>query len=61
MRTVPEGYPEAAIGTGEIADHAVADYWRKLTLVIRGPLFDLARLRQIARFNLGLDPPPLTP
>jgi arabinofuranosyltransferase len=58
LRVVPEGYPEAAVGIGEIKDPATEEYWRKLELVTRGPLFDLTRLRQIARFNLGLDPPP---
>jgi arabinofuranosyltransferase len=58
-RRVPEGYTEAAGGTGQLRDPALEAYWEKLKLVTRGPLFDPARLREIARFNLGLNPPPL--
>jgi arabinofuranosyltransferase len=57
-RTVPEGYPEAATGEGRIKDMAIDEYWNKVKLVTRGPLFDPARLAMIARFNLGLEPPP---
>lgn len=58
MRKVPEGYPDAAIGQGEIADPAVAAYWDKLKLVTRGPIFDPQRLLEVLRFNLGLTPAP---
>jgi hypothetical protein len=51
-----EGYPEAAIGEGRIADPAIAEYWSKLVLVTRGPVFDGARLALVARFALGLVP-----
>jgi arabinofuranosyltransferase len=58
FRTVPEGYPAAAIGEGRIKDDALDAYWNKLKLVTRGPIFDPARLAMIARFNLGLEPMP---
>jgi arabinofuranosyltransferase len=58
LRKVPDGYPEAAIDEGQIADPRIAAYWRKLELVTRGPLLDGARLEEVARFNLGFNPPP---
>jgi arabinofuranosyltransferase len=58
FRAVPDGYPDASIGMGEIKDRSVAEYWHKLELVTRGPLLSGARLAQIARFNLGFDPAP---
>jgi arabinofuranosyltransferase len=58
LRSVPEGYPQACIGAGDFRDPTIAKYWQKLALVTRGPLFSVERFRQIARFNLGLDPPP---
>jgi arabinofuranosyltransferase len=58
MRKVPEGYPDAAIDRGEIADPDLAAYWAKLKLVTRGRIFDGARLEQVLRFNLGLNPMP---
>jgi arabinofuranosyltransferase len=57
-RKVPEGYQQAAIGAGTIADPAIEAYWEKLELVTRGRLWDRARWREIVRFNLGLNPPP---
>jgi arabinofuranosyltransferase len=58
MRKVPDGYPDAAIDRGEIADPALAEYWAKLKLVTRGPIFDADRLKEVVRFNLGLNPNP---
>jgi arabinofuranosyltransferase len=58
MREVPDGYADAAIDRGEITDPELAAYWAKLKLVTRGPLFDLDRLVEVARFNLGLNPNP---
>jgi arabinofuranosyltransferase len=58
MRKVPDGYPEAAIDRGEIADPELAAYWAKLKLVTRGPIFDADRLKEVVRFNLGLNPNP---
>jgi arabinofuranosyltransferase len=57
-RHVPEGYLEAALDRGRIKDRATDEYWRKLELVTRGPVFDRARLLMVARFNLGLEPSP---
>ncbi len=58
LRTVPDGYLEAATGEGRIKDEALERYWEKLRLVTRGPIFDPARLAMVARFNLGLEPMP---
>jgi len=58
LRAVPDGYPQAALDEGRLADDALEAYWRKLELVTRGRLLDPARLRLVARFNLGLEPPP---
>jgi arabinofuranosyltransferase len=57
-RHVPEGYPDAAVGKGRIKDPEMAEYWRKLQIVTRGPIFDRARLLLVLRFNLGLEPSP---
>jgi arabinofuranosyltransferase len=58
LRTVPEGYREAAVDDGEIRDPEIAAYWRKIKLVTRGRLLDRERWKEIVRFNLGLNPPP---
>jgi arabinofuranosyltransferase len=58
LRQVPEGYQEAALDGGVVKNPAIQEYWQKLELVTRGPLFTRARWREIARFNLGLNPPP---
>jgi arabinofuranosyltransferase len=60
MRKVPEGYEDAAIDRGAIADPELAAYWAKLELVTRGPIFDGARLLEVLRFNLGMNPIPAT-
>jgi arabinofuranosyltransferase len=58
MRKVPEGYTDAAIDRGDIANPELAAYWAKLKLVTRGPIFDDERLKEVLRFNLGLNPIP---
>jgi arabinofuranosyltransferase len=61
-RDVPDGYVDAAIDKGTFADPALAAYWAKLKLVTRGPIFDGERLKEIVKFNLGLNPmPPIPP
>jgi arabinofuranosyltransferase len=55
-RGVPDGYPEAAIGRGTIADARIAAYFEKLKVVTRGPVFDPSRLKLVVRFALGLEP-----
>ena len=59
MRKVPDGYADAAIDRGEIAEPELAAYWAKLKLVTRGPVFDIERLKEVLRFNLGLYPMPV--
>ena len=61
MREVPDGYADAAIDRGEIADPALEAYWQKLKLVTRGPVFGRARLGEVVRFNLGMNPVPAVP
>jgi len=61
MRVVPDGYADAAIDCGDIVDPVVAAYWEKLKLVTRGPIFDRRRLREVVRFNLGMNPAPAAP
>jgi arabinofuranosyltransferase len=56
-RHVPEGYPEAAIDAGTIKDPAIAAQWEKLKLVTRGPILSPERLREVVRFNLGMNRP----
>jgi arabinofuranosyltransferase len=58
LRTVPEGYPDAAVEAGEIRDPEIEAYWTKIKLVTRGALFDCQRLKEIVRFNLGFNRPP---
>ena len=57
-RKVPDGYAEAALDGGRIADRKVDAYWRKIELVTRGPIFDGRRLALVLRFTLGLEPSP---
>jgi arabinofuranosyltransferase len=53
-REIPAGYLEARETGGLDAMHpALADYYRKLRLVVSGPLLDRDRLRTIAGFQLG--------
>ncbi len=61
-RDVPEGYVDAALDKGDFADPGLSAYWAKLKLVTRGPIFDWERLKEVARFNLGMNPvPPIPP
>lgn len=54
-RLMPEGYRETLeSGENHIADPNLAFYYDKLTLVIRGALFDPNRLREIWRLNTGV-------
>lgn len=54
LRVIPDGYLET-LETGEnhIADPGVAEYFERLSIVTRGPLWSLARWREIWRFNTG--------
>ncbi|MCB9668156.1 MAG: hypothetical protein H6736_11840 [Alphaproteobacteria bacterium] len=48
-RDLPEGYEQAAIGEGRLADRELAAYYDDLQLVTRGPLFAPERWRAMAR------------
>lgn len=51
-RLIPPGYLETLrSGENQIADPALAQYYAKLVLITRGPLFDPDRLVEIWRFN----------
>lgn len=53
-RRPPDGYTETlATGENHIHDHNLAAYYDKLSLVIRGDLFDFGRLGEIWRLNTG--------
>lgn len=53
-RAIPAGYAQTlATGRNEIRDPRLAQYYEKLALVTRGPLFDGARLLTIWRFQRG--------
>ncbi len=58
-RPIPSGYLET-IQSGEIriANPRIADYYRALTLITRGPIWSAARWRAILAFNLGRYPAP---
>ena len=53
-RTIPTGYL-GSLRTGEnlFEDKAVGEYYQKLALITRGPLFDWERLKTIIAFNRG--------
>lgn len=54
QRAIPEGYVETLrTGRNCLADPNLAEYYDKLELVTRGPLFDPQRLRAIVELNLG--------
>jgi len=57
-RMVPAGYRESLeSGEPRFEDRALGEYWKALRVVTRDPIFSVARLRTIARFQLGrLDP-----
>jgi arabinofuranosyltransferase len=53
-RVIPEGYAETlADGENHLADPKLAEYYDHLSYVVRGPLFDRERLREIWRINTG--------
>ena len=53
-RRLPIGYFETVVdGRNQIIDAALAEYYEKLRFVIRGDLFDGARLKEIWRMNTG--------
>jgi len=53
-RDIPEGYLESlASGENEILDPVLAQYYDKLSFVIRGELFDWNRLIEIWNLNTG--------
>jgi len=55
-RIVPDGYVEAVTGNGEpkrIRDEATRRYYERLARVIRGPLVETERLKDIVWLNLG--------
>lgn len=53
-RTVPEGYPKSALeGPNQIKDPGVAEYYDKIVLITRGPLFSPSRIGAIIGLNLG--------
>lgn len=53
-RAVPPGYRETLdSGTTQITDPAIAAYYERLSLVVRGPIWDRRRLMTIVRMNLG--------
>ncbi|MBW1713294.1 MAG: hypothetical protein JRJ59_09135 [Deltaproteobacteria bacterium] len=53
-RTIPPGYLETiATGLNQIQDPDLARYYDKLTLIIRGRLWDPGRLIEIWRMNTG--------
>lgn len=53
---IPDGYLETLVsGENQIEHQQLAEYYRRLTLVVRGDLWDVTRLQEILRFNLGLN------
>jgi len=54
-RMLPIGYFETVVdGRNQMADAALAEYYDKLRFVIRGDLFDLARVKEIWNLNTGV-------
>jgi hypothetical protein len=53
-RAIPEGYLETlALGKNVIREPTVAAYYAQLALVVRGPLWSMARMRAIWQLNTG--------
>lgn len=53
-RLIPEGYVETIkTGANVIEDPNLASYYDKLSLIIRGDLFDVNRFREIIKMDLG--------
>lgn len=54
-RDLPRGYQYAVkTGSTERMDPALAEYYKKLRLIVSGDIFDPERLKTILLFNLGL-------
>ncbi len=54
-RFIPEGYVETLkSGVNRIVDQGLAEYWDKLRIVTRDPVFDRRRLRTVLALNLGM-------
>jgi arabinofuranosyltransferase len=53
-RTIPDGYPETLeTGTNRIADDDLAAYYERLSLILRGNIFDTERMAEIWNINTG--------
>ncbi|MDE3156358.1 MAG: hypothetical protein KGN76_14745, partial [Acidobacteriota bacterium] len=53
-RTIPDGYLDTLrTGTNQLTDPALAAYYDKLSLIVRGPIWSRARLMTILWMNLG--------
>ncbi|MCW8995176.1 MAG: hypothetical protein OQK77_05105, partial [Psychromonas sp.] len=53
-RKIPNGYIETiSSGANQIKDPDLHKYYDKLSLVIKGKLWDMNRLKEIWNFNLG--------
>lgn len=54
LREIPEGYLETlSSGINQIKDQNLHKYYDKLSLVIKGDLWDMNRLKEILNFNFG--------
>ena len=53
-RKIPDGYLETLkSGENKIVDASLAKYYEKLSIIIKGDLWDLNRLKEIWNFNIG--------
>ncbi|MCP4153604.1 MAG: hypothetical protein GY757_38100, partial [bacterium] len=53
-RPFPSGYIDTLIsGENKIVDHSLSEFYDKLSLVTRGPLFSFKRFKEILKINLG--------
>lgn len=53
-RKIPRGYLETLrSGENQIANPSLAKYYEKLSIIIKGDLWDLNRLKEIWNFNVG--------
>jgi len=53
-RRIPAGYCDTLLtGQNHLRDPALSEYYQKLALVVRGPLWDRGRLAEILNLNLG--------
>lgn len=51
---IPDGYEETlASGTNAIRDVNIASYYDKLSFIVKGPLWDLDRMKEIWNLNTG--------